>query len=95
MSRTYLKNKIICVGSGDNELHYYDLTTTAVDLSKQMRSANQNGKGWERLPKNNTHVKERIIERLLTMREMDGEGKLVIMDMFKTIWGLNLKSNDL
>ena len=30
--------------------------------------------GWDKLPVNSTQVKERIVERLLSMREVDDDG---------------------
>ena len=80
------------MGPGDKKLYYYDLTAIAVDFSKEMRQAKEDGVGWDRLPKNNTQIKERIVERLLAMREVNSDGCFIlsqaaIVSMFHTIWG--------
>ena len=65
---TYNWNKIVSVEySDDDRLFYFDLTAIAVDLCRMMKEANASIKGWSRLPKSNTKIKEKIVERLLAL----------------------------
>ena len=89
-----IKKIIIGIGAADDKLYYYKLTAIAVDFSKEMRQCKENSTGWERLPKNNTQIKERIVERLLAMRELNVRGdytlnQSVIIHTFHSIWGGN------
>ena len=71
---TYLRNKNISTGAGDSELNLYDLTDIAVDFAKIMRNTKDLKTGWDKLPVNNTRVKEKIVERLLVLKEADDDG---------------------
>ena len=57
-AKIYWRNKIMGVGLEDNKLFYFDLTAITVDLSKNTRDP-LILKGWSKLPKNQTQVKEK------------------------------------
>ena len=65
------------VGPEGNKLFYFDLTAIAVDFSKNMRDP-LISKGWSKLPKNQKQVKEKIVERLLALRQRGMDGKYVL-----------------
>mgnify|MGYP001276712819 CR=1 FL=1 len=67
-NKTYQRNKIIGVGPGESQLFYYDLTAIAVNFAKIMRTAKDLGTGWDKLPKNPTQSKEKIVERIISLR---------------------------
>ena len=50
-NKSYRRNKIIGVGSGENKIYYYEITAIAVDFTNILRTANDLGTGWEKTPK--------------------------------------------
>ena len=91
-SRTYQRNKIMSVGPENSQLFYYDLTAIAVDFTKIMRDPKNFAQSWTKLPKNNTQVKEKIVERLLALRQRGDDGSYLldqssIVNFLLNIWG--------
>ena len=77
-SSHYLRNKIISVGSDTDQLFYFHLTAIAVDFAKIMKESKDINSGWDTIPKNNTQIKEKIVERLLSLRTLEEGGKYVL-----------------
>ena len=90
-AKYYCRNKIMSVGPKGNQLFYYDLTALAVDINKSMRDP-LHSNAWSKVPKNPTQVKEKIVERLLALRQRGPDNKFVleqtsIVLFLKQIWG--------
>ena len=91
-SSHYQRNKIISVGSEKDKRFYFHLTAIAVDFAKIMKESKDMNTGWDKIPKNNTQIKEKIVERLLSLRTKEEGGKYVldqkrVVQMLETFWG--------
>ena len=91
-SQHYLRNKIISIGPNDKKLFYYHLTAIAVDLLKIMKEDKELGKGWDKVPKNSTQVKEKTVERLINLRKQTEDGaynlkQAYFIQILETVWG--------
>ena len=91
---TYRQNKIPPFGPPPNARYYPDLSAIAIDFSKAMTIEKSEGRGWSRVPKNNTDIKTRIIERLLMLRKMNSDHKYLLcqtnlIGVLETTWGID------
>ena len=99
--KTYKKNKIPGYGPVECPIFYYDLTSIAIDWLKSFKNEHLLGRGWNKIPKNPTDVKMKIIERLLAMRKYDpntGSYKLdqcVLLGQLENVWGYAQPSTQL
>ena len=101
---TYRQNKIQPFGPKDNPKYYPHLSAIAVEFLKAMISEQKEGRGWSRLPKNNTDAKLRIIEWVLRSRKLGDDEKYVldqtsVFKVFEIKWhleqnSLQIDSND-
>ena len=62
-----MKNKVTIVGPDESQLYLYDVTSIIVDYAK-MQHVRDLKSGWDKLLKNNTQVKPKIVTRLFTLR---------------------------
>jgi hypothetical protein len=93
-NKCYQRNKILGVGPGENKTYYYGLTAIAVDFAKILRTAKDLGTGWEKAPKNTTQIKEKIVERIISLRKQREDGayfldQCTFVHMFQSVWGSN------
>ena len=56
---SYRKSRIMALGTKELPIYYYDLTLIAIDLSHKMEDERKMGRGWAKLPKNITDVKQK------------------------------------
>lgn len=64
----------MALGTKDDPIYYYQLTSIAIDMAEKMYVENTMGRGWSKLPKYKSNVKTKIVKRLLAMRKLiDGE----------------------
>ena len=89
--KTYKRSSIMALGTKDDPIYYYDLTSIAIDMTEKMYVENNMGRGWSKIPKNKTNVKTKIVERLLAMRKLvDGKYTLdqtQVIGTFTNMWG--------
>ena len=91
--KTYKKNKIPGYGPKEAPIYYFDLTSVAIDWLKNFKSENQLGRGWNKIPKNPTDVKMKIVERLLAMRKYNSSTglydleQMVLLGQLQNVWG--------
>ena len=99
--KTYQKNKIPGYGPVECPIFYYDLTSIAIDWMKSFKNEHLLGRGWNKIPKNPTDVKMKIIERLLAMRKYNpntGSYELeqsVLLGQLENVWGYAQPSTQL
>ena len=67
--KRYKSSMIPAYGPKEDKTYYYDLASIAIDYSKNFKKESQLGRGWGKVPKNQTEMKTRVIERLLGMRK--------------------------
>ena len=72
-------------GPKENKIFYYDLASIAIDYSKNFKKENELHRGWAKVPKNQTEMKTRIIERLLAMRKYNDNSKKYELDQDKLL----------
>ena len=76
--KSYKQYQITPVGPEGKELYYYELSCIAIDLVKIFYPQKEMGLGWTNLPKNKTHVKLKIIGRIIALRKVMDDGKYVL-----------------
>ena len=64
-NRAYHGVQIPASGTKDDPIYYYDLSCIAIDMIKAFYEQNRIQTGWQKLPKNKTNVKNKILGRLL------------------------------
>ena len=57
-----------------------------------MKEDKELGKGWDKVPKNSTQVKEKIVERLINLRKQTEDGaynlkQAYFIQILETVWG--------
>ena len=57
-----------------------------------MREDKELGKGWNKVPKNSTQVKEKIVERLINLQKQTEDGAYNLkqgyfIQILETVWG--------
>ena len=67
--KRYKGSMIPAYGPKEDKTYYYDLASIAIDYSKNFKKECELGRGWGKVPKNQTEMKTRVIERLLSMRK--------------------------
>ena len=73
--KRYKGSMIPAYGPKEDKTYYYDLASIAIDYSKNFKKECELGRGWGKVPKNQTEMKTRVIERLLAMRKFDESKK--------------------
>ena len=56
-------------GPKEDKTYYYRLAIVAINYAKNFKKKIVLGRGWGKVPKNQTEIKTRVIERLLSMRK--------------------------
>ena len=94
---TYRRSQIPGIGPKGHETFYYELTSTAIDLLKQMKSESDMGRGWNKIPKNATEAKVKLVQIILALRkEVDGKYALeqrMVIQKCSTMWGAARPAN--
>ena len=67
--KRYRSMMVPAYGPKEKKTYYYDLASIAIDYSKAFKKEHELNQGWDKTQKNQTEMKTRIIERLLTMRK--------------------------
>ena len=67
-NKAYQRNKFIDIGPGENNTFYYDITAISVNYANIMRTAKDLGTRWDKLSKNPTQMKKKIVERIISLR---------------------------
>ena len=90
-SKTYNRSQIPGIGPKGHEVFYYDLTSLAIDILSNMKTENDLGRGWTKVPKNKTEAKTKLVQVILCKRQLvDNTYRLdqsVVLDMCSTMWG--------
>ena len=74
------------------EMYYYNLTAIAVDYLKLFKEDNTLGRGWGKVPKNQSDAKVKIIGIVLALRKENDVGTYMldqnrILGMLSNMWG--------
>ena len=91
-NRAYRGVQIPASGTKDDPIYYYDLACIAIDMMKAFYEQNRIQTGWQKLPKNKTNVKNKILGRLLALRNCGFDGiytldQKSLLEMLGTYWG--------
>ena len=78
--KTYMKLRIAGYGHSEAPIFYYDLTSIAMNYLGTFRAQNELGRRWNKIPKNVTDCKPKIISRLLAMRKYNETLSLYKLD---------------
>ena len=93
LKKTYKKSKIPGYGPDEAPIYYFDLTSIAIDWLKSFKAQHLLGRGWNKIPKNATDGKMKIIQRLLQMRKYNDQTQLfeleqtVLLGQLQNVWG--------
>lgn len=73
-------------------MYFYDLSSIAIDFLKIFASENELGRGWDKVPKNKSDAKTKIINSMIAMRHEGDDGKYVLdqhnyISTLKSMWG--------
>ena len=96
---SYRQNKIPPFGPSENQTYYPLLSSIAIDFLKSLVSERKAGRGWSRLPKNNTDIKTKIIERLMMLRKIDESSnkyelnQSYFLSLLETSWGMDIQAD--
>ena len=88
-----MKSRIAGYGPLEAPIFYYDLTSIAIDYLRNVKAQNELGRGWNKIPKNVTDCKLKIISRLLAMRKYSETSSLyeldlkVLLGQLQNVWG--------
>ena len=98
--KTYMQSTIPVIGPKESPLFYYKLSMIAIEYVKKMPNEKEMGRGWEKLPKNKTDTKFKIIERLLAIRKRGEHGKYTLsqtkmLQVLSNQWGEGAPSTKL
>ena len=90
--KTYKQSQILPTGPDGEQLYFYGLSCIAIDLAKIMYEQNDLGLGWNKLPKNKTNVKMKIITRIMALRKVIDDGSYALdqkhfLSMLQNVWG--------
>ena len=56
-------------GPKEDKTYYYGLASIAINYDKNFKKESESGRGRGKVPKNQTEMKTRVIEQLLSMRK--------------------------
>jgi len=98
--KTYLQSTITPIGLKESPLFYADFSSIAIDYVKRMTTEKEMKRGWEKLPKNKTDIKVKIIEKLLALRKRSENGEYTLSQEFilnglSNMWGAGIPSTEL
>ena len=90
--QSYKQAKIPAITATGVTLYYYDLSSIAIDYLKSFASENVLNRGWDKVPKNKSDAKVRIINSLIAMRREGDDGKYVLdqesyLETIERMWG--------
>ena len=66
--KCYKQTEILSVGPEDHAMQFYHLTTIAVDYVKIIQSEKAQNRGCDKIPKNTTSVKKKIVDIILSQQ---------------------------
>ena len=77
--KSYKQSHILPIGPEGEQLYFYGLSCIAIDLAKIMYEQNDLGLGWNKLPKNKSNVKMKIITRIMGLRKVIDDGRDIFL----------------
>ena len=61
-AKLYNRAQIPPIGPKGDEIYYFDLTSTAIDILTNMKLESDLGRGWSKVPKNRTDAKVKLVQ---------------------------------
>ena len=87
--KRYKGSMLPAYGPKEDQIYYYDLASIAIDYSRNFKKECDLGRGWGKVPKNQTEMKIRVIERLLAMRKYSESKKEYELDQGEVLFFLH------
>ena len=90
--KRYKGSLIPARGPKGSPIYYYHLASIAIDYVKNFKKEKDMGRGWNKVPKNQTDVKKKIVDRLLAMRKLSDSSRKYeldqnkLLDMLQNVW---------